>query len=140
LGSRKNAKEEVLIMFATANAFRRNIQMGILQQFNEVMHQSPNLKIKLLIPADESIAETIEYSKLKCPHVDFRIYEEGLTTGITILIDDKEECLMVASQAKDDDAKMDYRDFSALSLYSNSKSIVISFDNIISYWRQTEMY
>jgi hypothetical protein len=46
----------------------------------------------------------------------------------------------VAPQAKDD-AKMDYRDFSALSLYSNSKSIVLSLASIIeSYWRQTELY
>ena len=36
---------------------------------------------------------------------------------------------------------MDYRDFSALSFYSNSKPIVLSLASIIeSYWRQTELY
>ena len=104
------------------------------------MRQRPNLKIKFLIPADEKITETIENSKRQCPQVDFRIYEEGLNPGITIQIVDKKECLMIAPQAKDD-TKMDYRDFSALSLYSNSKSIVLSLASIIeSYWRQTELY
>ena len=106
----RNAKEEILTMFATANAFRRQVQMGVLQLINEVMPQRPSLKIKFLIPADEKIKETIENSKLKCPQVDFRIYEEGLNTGITIIIFDKKECVMIAPQAKDD-AKMDYRDF-----------------------------
>jgi hypothetical protein len=136
----RNAKEEILAMVATANAFRRQVQMGILQQINEVMCQRPNLKIKFLIPANEKITETIEKSKLECPQVDFRIYEESLNTGITIEIVDKKECLMIAPQAKDD-AKMDYRDFSALSFYSNSKPIVLSLATIIeSYWRQTELY
>jgi hypothetical protein len=136
----RNAEEEVFVMVATANAFRRQMQMRILQQINEVMRQRPNLKIKFLIPADEKITQTIENSKVECPRVDFRIYEEGLNTGITIEIVDKKECLMIAPQAKDD-AKMDYRDFSALSFYSNSKPIVLSLATIIeSYWRQTELY
>lgn len=96
----RNAKEEVLAMVATANAFRRQVQMGMLQQINEVMRQRPNLKIKFLIPADEKIRETIENSKVECPRVDFRIYEEVLNTGITIEIVDKKECLMVAPRQR----------------------------------------
>jgi hypothetical protein len=104
------------------------------------MRQRPNLKIKFLIPADEKIKETVENSKLECPHVDFRIFEESLNTGITIIIVDRKECVMIAPQVKDD-AKMDYRDFSGLFLYSNSKSIVLSLGSIIeSYWKQTELY
>jgi|SRR6185437_16297440 len=114
--------------------------MGLLQQINQVMRQRPNLKIKFLIPADENIKETIENSKRECPQVDFRIYEEGLNTGITIVIIDKKECLMIAPEPEDD-TKMDYRDFSVISLYSNSKPIVLSLATIIeSYWRQTELY
>ncbi|HEY6884440.1 MAG TPA: hypothetical protein VI278_10420, partial [Nitrososphaeraceae archaeon] len=85
----RNAKEEVLAMVATANAFRRQVQTGMLQQINEVMRQRPNLKIKFLIPADEKIREAIENSKVECSRVDFRIYEEVLNTGITIEIVDK---------------------------------------------------
>lgn len=89
----RNAKEEVLAMVATANAFRRQVQMGMLQQIKEVMRQRPNLKIKFLIPADKKITKTIENSKLECPQVDFRIYEESLNTEITIEIVDRKECL-----------------------------------------------
>ena len=63
----RNAKEEILAMVATANAFRRQLQMGLLQQINQVTRQRPNLKIKFLIPADENIKETIENSKRECP-------------------------------------------------------------------------
>jgi hypothetical protein len=63
-----------------------------------------------------------------------------LNTGITIVIIDKKECLMIAPEPEDD-TKMDYKDFSALSFYSNSKPIVLSLATIIeSYWRQTELY
>jgi hypothetical protein len=136
----RNARDEILVMVATPNAFRRQLQRGMVQEINELMRQRPNLKIKFLIPADEKIKETIENSKRECPQVDFRIFEESLNTGITIEIVDKKECIMIAPQAKDD-AKMDYRDFSGLSLYSNSKSIVLSLASIIeSYWKQTELY
>ena len=132
----RNARDEILVMVATPNAFRRQLQRGMVQEINELMRQRPNL----IIPADEKIKETIENSKRECPQVDFRIFEESLNTGITIEIVDKKECLMIAPQAKDD-TKMEYRDFSALSLYSNSKSIVLSLASIIeSYWRQTELY
>ena len=47
---------------------------------------------------------------------------------------------MIAPEPEDD-TKMDYKDFSALSFYSNSKPIVLSLATIIeSYWRQTELY
>jgi hypothetical protein len=37
----RNAKEEILAMVATANAFRRQVQMGLLQQINQVMRPAP---------------------------------------------------------------------------------------------------
>jgi two-component system, OmpR family, sensor histidine kinase VicK len=136
----RSARDEIFVKTATANGFRRQLQRGMLQEINEFIRQRPNVKIKFLIPADEKIKETVENSKLECPQVDFRIFEESLNTGIGIEIVDKKECMMIAPLEKDD-AKMDYRDFSGLSLYSNNKSIVLSLASIIeSYWKQTELY
>lgn len=81
--------------------------------------------------------ETVEKAKLESPQVDFRIYEQGLK-GMGFFLVDKKECLIIETK---DDTKGDSNIAGGSSVYSNSKSIVLSFANIIeSYWRQTELY
>ena len=71
----RSAKEEILIMYSTPNAFRRQLQMGKLQLLKETIEEHPDIKIKILIPRDEQITATIGEAKMECPSVDFRIYE-----------------------------------------------------------------
>lgn len=131
------AKEDVFVMFSTANAFRRQMRMGLLQLFKEIIKQNPSIEIKTLLPTDERIMETVEKAKLESPQVDFRIYEQGLK-GMGFFLVDKKECLIIETK---DDTKGDSNIAGGSSVYSNSKSIVLSFANIIeSYWRQTELY
>jgi two-component system, OmpR family, sensor histidine kinase VicK len=133
----RNAREDVFVMFSTANAFRRQVKMGILKLFQEIINQNPSIKIKILIPADEQITETVNKAKLESPKVDFRVYEQGLK-GMGFFLVDKKECLIIETR---DDTKHDSKVAGGSSVYSNSKSIVLSFANIIeSYWRQTELY
>ncbi|MDQ6862323.1 MAG: hypothetical protein M3044_00720 [Thermoproteota archaeon] len=133
----KTAKEDVFVMFSTANAFRRQVEMGILQLFKETAQQRPNIKIKILIPTDEQITETIKKAKLESPQADFRIYEQGLK-GMGFFLVDKKECLIIETK---DDTQEDSYSAGGSSVYSNSKSIVLSYASIIeSYWRQTELY
>ncbi|HET7148830.1 MAG TPA: ATP-binding protein [Candidatus Nitrosopolaris sp.] len=133
----RSAHEEVLIMFSTANAFRRQIEVGGLQLLSEAALQR-NVKIRLLIPNDEKSAHAIEQVKSECPWLDIRILEENLRTKITIVIADKKECIIVELRA-------DSRDISSgaagLSTYSNSKSIVSSYAIIFeSLWKQTKLF
>ena len=133
----RSAKEEVFIMFSTANAFRRQEQMGILQLLNEKVKQYPNIEIKILIPAGERITETIKKAELDSKRFDFRIYEQGLEDMGFFLID-KKECLVIETK---DDTKEDSYIAGGSSIYSNSKSIVHSHASIIeSYWKQTVLY
>ena len=134
----KNANEEALLMFSTPNAFRRQLQIQSLLQFNETTKEHPYVKIKILIPSDEQIKETIEKIRVEYPSVDFRIYEQSLNTRITIVLVDKRECMILETK---DDTKEDAYSAAGLSVYSNSKSIVVSYVAIFeSLWRQTELY
>jgi two-component system, OmpR family, sensor histidine kinase VicK len=135
----RTAKEEVLIMYSTPNGFRRQLQMGKLQLFKDTIKEHPNVKIKLLIPNDEQMTATIGRAKMESPEeIDFRIYQESLKSRITITLVDKRECTIVETK---DDAKEDSYAAVGLSVYSNSKSIVLSYASIFeSLWRQTELY
>src|SRR2546425_908770 len=55
----KSAKKEVLILFSTANALRRQIEMGGLTLLKEVSENHPE-KVRILIPADNKITQIIK--------------------------------------------------------------------------------
>ena len=136
----KSAREEVSIMFSSANALRRQIQMGglqILKKASEV-HE---VKVRLLVPndPDEYMQSTIlQEVKSLCPYVDVRNMERSLLTRITIVLTDRKECIII--ELKDDTKDISYT-AAGISTYSNSKSIVSSYVSIFeSLWKQTELY
>src|SRR5215217_6495535 len=135
----KSAKEEVLIMFSSANAVRRQKEMGGLQLLKEASEEH-NAKVRVLIPADEEdiTSTTIEDVKSMYPQVDIRTIDKSLQTQITIVLVDKKECIIV--ELKDDTEDNSYN-ASGLTTYSDSKSIVSSYISIFeSFWQQSELY
>jgi signal transduction histidine kinase len=136
----KSAREEVSIMFSSANALRRQIHMGglqILKKASEVR----DVKVRLLVPndPDEHMLSTIlQEVKSLCPYVDVRNMERSLLTRITIVLTDRKECIII--ELKDDAKDISYT-AAGISTYSNSKSIVSSYVSIFeSLWKQTELY
>src|ERR671919_1352664 len=136
----KHAKEEVLIMFSSTNAFRRQIQMGGLRMLGETSGKR-NVKIRLLVPHGEDqriLSAIIEDSKRICPKVDFRSTDRSFCTRITLVIVDRKECII--TELKDDSKDFSYN-AAGLSTYSNSKTIVTSYVSIFqSIWRQIDLY
>jgi two-component system, OmpR family, sensor histidine kinase VicK len=144
----KAAQIEVLVIFSTPNAFRRQIKEGILELLKEVSEKklsSPDhptrnydmLNVRLLVPADKEIESTIAQAKSICPQVIITT-EEKLQTRITIVLGDRRECIILELK---DDSKDISSAAAGLSTYSNSKSIVSSYISIFeSYWNQTELY
>ena len=134
----KSAKEEVLVMYSTPNVF---VECYRWEDCRYRMKQSRNIlivKFKILIPNDEQITATIEKAKMESQSVDFRIYEQSLNTRITIVLVDKRECMILETK---DDTKEDAYTAVGLSVYSSSKSLVVSYASIFeSLWRQTELY
>src|SRR5215211_1099569 len=134
----KSAKEEVLIMFSSANAVRRQIEMNGLQLLKEVLEEH-SAKVRVLIPADDDItATTIKEVKSTYPRIDIRSIDKSLQTRLTILLVDKNECAII--ELKEDVGDNSYN-AAGLTTYSDSKSIVSSYISIFeSFWKQTELY
>jgi two-component system sensor histidine kinase VicK len=133
----EKSEYEVLSIFSTPNAFRRQVNMGLLQLLKEATEQR-NVQVRILIPGDKKIKDTIAEAARVCPLVDFRVAEENLQTRITILLIDKKDCMIVELR---DDTKDNSYDAAGLATYSNSKSIISSYASIFeSLWKQNELY
>src|SRR5215216_5916478 len=134
----QSAKEEVLIMFSSVNAVRRQIEMGRLQLLKSVS-EAHNARVRILIPADADITSTtIKEAKSTYSHIDIRTIVKSLQTKITIVLVDKKECVIV--ELKEDTEDNSYN-ASGLTTYSKSKSIVSSYISIFeSIWKETKLY
>ena len=54
----RSTKEEILIIFSTANAFHRLEHNGSIRILKEITDSNPNVKMKVLIPKDNEIEAT----------------------------------------------------------------------------------
>jgi len=133
----EKSEYEVLSIFSTPNAFRRQVDMGLLQLLKEVTEQR-HVQVRILIPGDEQIKDTMNEAVKVCPLVAFRVAEENLQTRITIVLIDKKDCMIV--ELRDDTKDSSYY-AAGLATYSNSKSIISSYASIFeSLWKQNELY
>src|SRR5215471_10882582 len=133
----EKSEHEVLSIFSTPNAFRRQVDMGLLQLLKEATEKR-HVHVRILIPGDEQIKDTIDEAVKVCPLVDFRVAEEYLQTRITIVLVDKKDCMIV--ELRDDTKDSSYY-AAGLATYSNSKSIISSYVSIFeSLWKQNELY
>ena len=131
----RNPKDEVLCIFATANAFWRQIQLGLLDLLKEATERR-GVNVRILIPAGKRTKETLSQAARICPKVDFRVADESLQTRITIVLIDKKHCIIV--ELKDDMTASSFY-AAGLATYSNSKSIISSYSSIFeSLWKQND--
>ena len=133
----KSAEQEVLRIFPSIHAFRRQVRMGIMHLFKEVVEN--DIIVRVLIHADEKqFRETVNEVKLVFPEIEFRAIEMNLDTSIGIVVVDRKESLIIETK---DDTKDNSYDASGLAAYSNSKHIATSYASIFeSLWIQAELY
>jgi two-component system, OmpR family, sensor histidine kinase VicK len=133
----RSAKEEILWIFPTFNAFIRQEKIGAIPLAKE-----KNVKVRILVPFHKSIEDTIQ--KLKAEHstddggIDIRYIEQMSKTKATILVVDRRVSLVMELK---DDTKSTFHGAIGLSTYSNSKAGVLSYVAIFeNLWRQAELY
>ena len=133
----KSAKQEVLRIFPSIHAFRRQGRMGIMHLFREVVENG--IKIRILIHADEKqIRQIVNEVMLVLPEIDIRAIDMSLNTSIGIVVVDRKESLIIETK---DDTKDNSYEASGLAAYSNSKYIALSYASIFdSLWIQAELY
>src|SRR5918998_813216 len=134
----KSAKEEVLVIFSTSNAFRRQGKAGALNLLVETA-KSKNLRIRILCPIDHYVSNIIDKiegeDKIR---IDIRNIEEPLRTKVSLLIVDRASLLSAELKR---DSKETSLEAIGLATYSNSKPTVLSYVSIFeSLWGQTELY
>ena len=132
----KSAKEEVLIMFSTPNAVRRQMREDRMQAIKEAAEH--NVRIRMLVPADEKVWDKIKEIESTMRHVEIRSIDKSMKTKITILVIDRSESFIFETK---DDSKDDPYDAIGRSAHSTSDAMGLSFASILeSIWNQSELY
>jgi len=133
----KSARHEVLRIYPSINALRRQIRAGAFRIFKEVLEDG--VKVRILIPADEQqIAELETEITLVLPQLEIRSIDKSLQTSIGIIVVDRKKSLIIESR---DDTKDNYYDAVGLAAYSNSRPIALSYASVFeTLWKQAELY
>jgi len=133
----RSAKKEVLIMFSTANAFKRQISIGGPELLREVTSSKKDLEIRILTPADLDVEISSLVLGTKLDNVNVRNMEVSLQTKVTVIVVDRR--LSLAVELKDD-SQDDINEALRSAVYSNTKSAAISYVAIFeSLWKQVEL-
>ena len=138
----KSARDEILLVFSTANAFHRQERTGMIKLLKEAAAER-RVQIRILTPIDDLIKGTVqklirEQQQQNQPRIDIRFIGRFSQTKIRILVVDKASSLVV--ELKDDTKESSYEAM-GLATYSNSKSTVLSYVSIFeTLWMQTELY
>jgi two-component system sensor histidine kinase VicK len=133
----RSANKEIDTLFSSTNAFKRQVEMGALQEFKDAS-EGRQVAVRLMLPSFENMEEFIEKTQSAIPQVNMRTISASLGTKISILVVDKKECLIL--ELKDDSQRSSYEAV-GLSIYSKSPSIVSSYMSVFeSFWKQAELY
>jgi hypothetical protein len=132
-----DAKDEILIMFSTANAFHRQERSGGYNLLKSVRDSNKSIKIRILTPYDDRIEEITKKmnDELK---IETRNLLDHLRMMVTILIVDRKNTLAIELK---DDAKTSSHDAIGSAIYSTNMSLGISYVSIFeSIWKEAELY
>jgi two-component system sensor histidine kinase VicK len=143
----KKAEEEILILFSTANAFRREAKAGVLELLKEAVLQH-GVKVRILVSItnndnndDNNNSNTVserEIEQIKIAGIDIRIIKQTFKNKLSMLIIDQSLSLTVELR---DDARETSDDAIGLATYSNSEATVFSYVSIFeNLWIQTELH
>ena len=135
----RSANDEILIIFSTSNAFRRQEKAGALD-FLIRTAKSKDVKARILSPVDDHVRNVIDKIKREDSksRIVIRNIEESLQTKVSVLIVDRSSLLSAELKS---DWKETVDEAIGLTTYSNSKPTVLSYASIFeSLWNQTELY
>ena len=135
----KNAKEEILIMFPTSDAFIRQERMGAIPSAINAA-KTHNVTVRILVPFSKLLERRIQVLGLKrekerTPNVILRYIEQTSQAKATVLVVDRKESLVMEIR---DDSKTTFDEAIGLSTYSNSIAGVLSYVSMFEkLWNQT---
>jgi signal transduction histidine kinase len=133
----KSAQEEVLRIFSSIHAFRRQVRLGIMHLFKDAVERG--VKVRILIAADQKeVMQIVNEVSLVLPQIDIGSVDKSLQSTVGILVVDRKESLIIETK---NDSKDNSYDAAGLAAYSNSKPIALAYASIFdSLWKQIELH
>ncbi len=135
----KSAKNEILVIYSTPNAFHRQERAGSMELLNEATARG--VRVRILTPTDDLIDKQIiklKQKKGKAIEIEKRNIEELSQSKMSVLVVDRQFSLTVELK---DDTKETSNEAVGLATYSNSKATVLSYVSIFeSLWLEKELY
>jgi two-component system sensor histidine kinase VicK len=129
-----SARDEILVLFSTANAFHRQDKLGRMKLGEQVAIQH-GVRIRILTPSDDSIKER---ARELVKTLNIRYIPEELQWPLSILVVDRKFSLLATINDDSEDSAYEAK---GLATYSNSASIVSSYLSIFeTLWEQSGMY
>ena len=136
----RDAKEEILILFPSLNAVKREVIMGIIDLLKK--RSAENVRIRILSPVNEDIKEMLfpkdvdgKYKVMK-NIISREIRKEENLISTIVIVDRKD---VLATELRDDSKQL-FEEAIGESTYSTSKPTVLSYISIFeSLWDQTEI-
>jgi signal transduction histidine kinase len=136
----RNAKQEILILFPSLNAVKREVIMGIIDLLKK--RSAENIRIKILSPVNENVQEILFPKDVEGKYnvteniISREIRKQENLISTIVIVDRK---YVLATELKDDSKEL-FEEAIGVSTYSTSKPTVLSYISIFeSLWDQTEM-
>ncbi len=166
----KLAKQELLLVLPTINAFYRQERIGIIELLKQAAERDHCLNVRILTPTNDAIEKkllTIESGNAQRDHDGRESNRQQLknkksfdTRHIDLETIDEDEELTAAERSavttvtilvvdrkeslvieSADDSRQDFIEAVGLATYSSSKPTVLSYFSIFeNLWKQTELY
>ena len=142
------AREEILLILSTVNAFVRHKKLGILDLLKKQQSEK-GLKIRLLVPVTEDKKNEQDILDLEThgvqvnrlshnpPQKKTEKVEERSSTRVTVVIVDKMTSLVIELE---DDERANFDDAIGTAVLSTGKSLASSYVRIFeSLWQETKL-
>ncbi|MDQ4073607.1 MAG: ATP-binding protein [Thermoproteota archaeon] len=134
----QEAKEEIMIVFPSFNAVRRQHMIGVIGALRQKSKEG--VKIRVLSPINDGVSKIFqeEIESLTSKNTVIREITKQQDIKSTILMADKKHLLAI--ELKDDSSET-FDEAIGLATYSTSKPTILSNISIFeSLWTQTELY
>lgn len=131
----KSAKDEVMVLFSTVNAFKRQERAGLIRLLQET---NSTVTVRILMPTalqlEKIIKDKFDDQRIKVQY----FLDSSLQANLSKLVVDKKFSLVV--EIKDDTKDNPYETI-GMATYSNEESIVLIQDSMFEMLGiQTELY
>ena len=111
----RSAKEEILVIFSTPDAFRRQVKIGSLDLLVRTI-KSKGVKVRYLLPVDDYVRNLIDKTNRENKiRIEIRNIEEPFQNKLSVLIVDKASMLSVEVK---NDSKETIHEAIGLAIYS----------------------